>query len=283
MAKYTFFNLPKVSPEEVNRGTIALIGSRIETKSIHKAYGVKNAAEILRKVSVEYVGYVNRDKSIINDYDVVDLGDFNAKRIGKVVRSVIDRGGVPIVVGGDHATTFFATQYMHFTNLLWLDAHLDMQEFGDFGATKAINHANVLLQIVKQRRNLNITVAGFRGFSTPKIEIARAAKLGISYLSPNEIREDLHYYLSKAQVISLDLDFFDATEFRSTRVPEINGYRVSEFIQMLIRTKLKYVKYFDIVEYCPNIDTGFVDAKILVQIIPLIIGRIIDSIGLEIV
>ena len=277
IAEHTFYNLPKISPEEINKGTIALIGSRIETSSIHKAYGVKNAAEILRRVSVEYVGYIDYKRSIVNDYDVVDLGDFDAEQIGEVVKNVVDRGGIPFVIGGDHATTFFATRYIHFTNLLWLDAHLDMQDLGDYGAARKINHANSLLQIVKHRKNLSVIVAGFRGFSTPKIELSRASKLGITYLSPEEIRGNLRYYLAKAQVISMDLDFFDATEFRSTRVPEINGYKVNEFVHVIANTELRDIKYFDIVEYCPEIDIGFVDAKILVQIIPLIIGRIIDG------
>ena len=277
ISEQTFFSLPKVELDDISNGTIALIGSTVETKSIHRAYGVRSAAKILRKVSLEYVGYINDDRSIINDHDVVDLGDFNAEELGEVVKGVVDNGGVPIVIGGDHATTFYATRYIKFTNVLWLDAHLDMQDIGDYGSSEDVNHANVLLNIIRNTKGLNVVVAGFRGFSTPKIELSRAERLGVSYLSPEELKNKLHDILMKADIISLDLDFFDATEFRSTRVPEIRGFKLNDFIDIIRNTKLLEIKYLDIVEYCPEIDTGFIDAKILVQIIPLIIGSIINA------
>ncbi len=272
----TFFNLPRVDISDVTKGTIVLIGSTVESKSIHKKYGVGKAVNILRSVSMEYVGYVNNSYALLHDYDIVDLGDFKAKELSKIVRSVINKGGKTVVIGGDHSTTYYSLKEIDFSNLLWLDAHLDLQDETDYGVSSEINHANVLMRIINERRNISVSVLGFRGFSTPKVEIDRAKKLGVNIVNSDETLRELPKHIEEAHAISFDLDFFDASEFSATRVPETKGIRISDFFRALSNIKNRGdIRYMDFVEYCPEIDPGFVNAKILVQIIPLIIGYLL--------
>jgi len=273
----TFYGLPFVSIEDITKGTIALIGSKVVTESIHRPYGVEKAAEVLREVSEEYVGYMTESYDVLHERDVVDLGDFSAEELGDVVREVINRGGIAIVIGGDHATTYYSLRKVALESILWLDAHLDLASEEDYAGSVEINHANALMRLAKLHNGLRVTVAGFRGFSTPKIELERARELGVNIIMGTEEVNKIHNIMETVDAISLDTDFFDALEFKATRVPEIKGFSVNKFMDLLKSIQRVNAKYFDIVEYCPEIDPGLVHAKILVQVIPFIIGVFIKS------
>ena len=270
VTKIGFFGVPRVSIHDVVEGTIALIGSRIFTKSLHKDYGVGIAVKILRRVSNEYTGYAPSIDSYVLDKDVVDLGDFDERSIGDMVSQVIEKGGVAIVIGGDHATSYYALSKTSLRSITWLDAHLDLE------TSSNVTHASVLRHLVMEK-GLKGKVIGFRGYSSFREEIKEADKLGIRITSWPFSDDILIKSLQETQSVSLDTDFFDATLFRATRVPEILGYSPTKFVQILRRLPETSAKYFDITEYCPAIDPGYIHAKILVQILIEIIALFIRS------
>jgi len=272
----TFFNLPPATVNDVVEKTIALIGSKVFTKSIHKPYGVWKAAKVIRNMSKEYSGYLHEWKVDIHEKDVVDLGDYDRSKLGSIVKKVIDEGGIAIVIGGDHATTYYALKNVDVESLLWLDAHLDLAEKKSYYGSERINHANVL-QFLLNEKELSVTIVGFRGHSTPKSEINRIKKYKLSLLSADVDSTQLSELFSNHFAISLDLDFFDATEIRATRVPEINGFSLKDFIIALGTVGDVRARYFDIVEYCPDIDRGYVDAKVISQVLLYVIALFIRS------
>jgi len=273
----TFYGLPKVNVDDVVKGTIAILGSRITTKSIHPPHGVEKATYVLRKVSDEYSGYIPYLGITLHDKDVVDLGDFDKDTIGETVKTVIELGGIAFVIGGDHATTFYALEKVEgLNNIVWLDAHLDLANQGDFGIEEEISHASALYNIL-EKKNIEATIIGFRGHSTPVVERERVNKLRIKTVSDLRDERLVVSLLKNADAVSLDIDFFDAAEFIATRVPEIGGISVREFLKIITKIDHLNARYFDITEYCPDIDPGHVYAKILVQLIPYIIGLFIRS------
>ncbi|MHA1589410.1 MAG: arginase family protein [Candidatus Njordarchaeales archaeon] len=268
----TFFGVPKVSINDVVDGTIALIGSKIATESMHKPYGVGSAARVLRKVSCEYTGYIPALNIDIHEKDVVDLGDYDESSIGSAVRGVLKRGGIAIVIGGDHATTYYALKDSGVKSILWLDAHLDISE------EEKVSHASALRHLIRNSNGrIRTIVIGFRGYSTPRMEINYAKKLGLEIIPYPFPQEYLKKALEKADAISLDMDFFDAVFFKATRVPEILGMSLSEFIIRLRSVSKLNAVYFDFVEYCPEIDLGYTHGKILAQLILEVISAFIKS------
>ncbi len=274
--KYTFFGIPHVKLYDVTNRTIALLGSTILTKSIHSPCGINKAADVIRKASIEYTGFLSHLDIEIHERDVVDLGNFSRENIGRAVMGVLENGGIPIVIGGDHATTYYTLSEVELSPLLWLDAHLDFALKTFHGERiNDVFHGNVLRLLV-EKHNLETTIAGFRGYSTFGEELKSVQKLGIKLIFAEETTtERLKKLIEEHVAVSLDVDFFDATYFNAARVPELCGMKPSDLIIALRNINHSKVRYFDIVEYCPRNDIGYVHAKILSQIILEIIGMFI--------
>ena len=114
----TFFGIPSEKVENIVKGTIAIIGSKISSKSMHSSCGNDLAAKAIRKVSIEYTGYIPALDFDLFDYDLVDLGDYDRDEIALTVKAVINAGGLPIIIGGDHITTFYSLKEISFQNIL---------------------------------------------------------------------------------------------------------------------------------------------------------------------
>ncbi|MHA1617121.1 MAG: arginase family protein [Candidatus Njordarchaeales archaeon] len=267
----TFFGIPKVSPDDVVKGTIAIIGANIVTKSVHKEYGVGRAARVLREVSQEYTGHIPALDIDIHEKDVVDVGDFGREDLGRVVNKILENGGVVLVIGGDHATTYYSLRDTNLEHIVWLDAHLDIYP------ENKVSHASALRYLLVGDNKKRATIIGFRGYSTPKIELEQVKELGIDIISYPFLEEELIRRLESAEAISLDIDFFDAFVFKATRVPEILGINPKDFILVLRKLKNVRARYFDLVEYCPEIDVGYVHGKLLVQMILEVIAVFLRS------
>lgn len=274
----SFFNLPRLNLKEARRGitksTIALIGSKVVTESMHPSKGMKRAPDIIRNVSQEFTGYLPKLGIDLHLKDVIDLGNYGTARIGQAVKTVLERKGTPFVIGGDHATTYFALKDVDISSILWLDAHTDLAKEEEIPHAKEISHGSALKLLVE--KGAKAVVMGFRGYSTVKKEIKRAEKLGVE-IYPYPFREGrLINFLEECQALSLDLDFFTGTDFPAVRVPEIYGPQVSDFIQILREAHLG-PSYIDVIEYLPSRDPNRYYAILLSQILLELLGQLLQG------
>ncbi len=267
----SFLNLPRVDVNDVTKGTIALIGSTIVSVSEHEPYGQEKSPEVIRLASLEYTGFIDYLERSVVDLDVVDLGDFNKDSIGDVVNNVIKQGGEVIVFGGDHSTTFYALRNLRQPNKLTvLDAHLDFADVEINPEAEQYSHGFVNKLLAE--KGWKIEIFGYRAYSSFPEEYKEAKHHGAHIIPWFKNEEDLGNVLQKCEFLSIDMDFFDASSFPATRVPEIGGPTLREFISILRRIKQFSVKYIDIVEYTPDLDPHRVYAKMLSILIMELIG-----------
>ena len=73
---FTFFGFPSTSIEHITSSTIAIVGSLCVSKSMHPTYGQHKAVKLLRKLSREYDTHNLHIGYELENFDIVDLGDY---------------------------------------------------------------------------------------------------------------------------------------------------------------------------------------------------------------
>jgi len=268
----TFFGFPRTTYENVTKETIAIVGSKAVSKSIHPSFGQKKATRLLRKLSWEYDTHNMHIKCELENFDIVDLGDFDPRTLQIVIPETLKRGARVIILGGDHTTTYYALRNVSIHDILFLDAHLDSEEY-----TSSFHHGCIVRRLLEEKENTRIKLLGFRGYSTLASEYEYLREKGVNIVSwpvPEHVLVD---EISRNEAISIDLDFFDPTSFQAVRVPEVFGADFSEFIYLINRLEKTDAKYFDLVEYAPNIDPGYVCGKKLIQLLLEILALLVRS------
>ncbi len=271
----TFLGFPRGTVEDVTKGTIGLIGSTIVSKSEHEPYGQERAAREIRRCSFEYTGYIDYLNKSIEEFDVIDLGDFGRDDLCKVVKGVLGNKGKAIVFGGDHTTTYYSLHCLKPDNLVVLDAHLDFADQTINREAESISHGfvNKLLS----EKGWRIEIFGIRAYSSfpEEYQLAKDANARVIPWFGNE--DKLVEMLVKSRYLSIDMDFFDASSFTATRVPELGGPTPREFIRALRSLSKLEVNYLDLVEYAPDLDATRVNCKIISMLIFELIAKIITK------
>lgn len=271
LSDLTFLGVPKGSVDDVTNGTIVLIGSLVVSKTEHEPFGQEKASRYIRECSFEYTGYVDYlDRSVV-DLDVVDLGDAGGVDLCKTVRGVLDNGGKVIVFGGDHTTTYYALECLEPSELTVLDAHFDFADEKVNPDAEPISHG--FINKLLSRKGWRIRIFGARAYSSFPMEFEWARKAGAElypwYNNQNLLKE----LVGISEFLSLDTDFFDASSFPATRVPEVGGATPREFIDALRSVQGFKARYVDIVEYAPDLDQTRVCCKIISNIIFELIAK----------
>ncbi|MDB4991496.1 MAG: uncharacterized protein JWN04_6674 [Myxococcaceae bacterium] len=183
---------------------------------------------------------------------VADLGDVDpdgsrmdhvGRRLGKVVRELLERGARPLVLGGDHSLTHYvlseAVAQVERFGIIHFDAHHDM------GPSQTLSHANVFREAIESERVVSITQIGLRVIervspyatrvACPKRSIvtAREAQRGLALEHLQRLPKDIPYYLS------FDIDCIDAAVARETGTPAFGGLSfelASELVDYIART-----------------------------------------------
>jgi len=273
VTKYSFFGFPRVSYRHVTRDTIAIIGSLCVSKSIHPCYDQIAAARVLRKLSREYDTHNLHIRYELENYDIVDLGDYPPDKLSSIVSSVLRQNARVIVVGGDHTTTYYGIRDTELTSIAIFDAHLDSEVLDN----NTFHHGCVIRRIISELPKISVRIIGFRGYSTLKRELEFVQKKNIKVYDWPVSHEVILEELSMNDAVSIDLDFFNPNSFWAVRVPEVLGVDFSEFVQLVNMLESTKSRYIDIVEYIPKIDLGFICGKCLIQLILEILALLVRS------
>jgi arginase len=202
----------------------------------------------------------------------------------------VARGNFPLVLGGDHSCAIgtwsgvkSALPEHDRLGLLWIDAHMDSHTF-DTTPSRAIHGMPLacllghgddhLINVVSTRPKLfpeNICLIGTRSFEQG--EAALLQKLGVRIFFMDEIRQRGIEAVWKEAMsivqdqtagfgISLDLDVLDPMEEPGVGSPEPGGILKNLLIEMLatIKDNPNFLA-MEIVEYNPYLDTNFVTAN----------------------
>lgn len=217
---------------------------------------------------------------------IVDVGDAdmvhtdtaashaNAER---AVRKILERGALPVVLGGDHAVNIPCIRAFSDhgpIHIVQIDAHLD---FVDVRHGVREGHGNPMRRAAEQSHVSGLTQIGIRNVSSTTREgYEDARQRGSTILSVRQARKaGIEGVLAKIPAgaryyVTIDIDGFDPSIAPGTGTPSHGGflyYEVMEILQGLAQQG--DVVGVDLVEVAPAYDpsgiTGILAAQVLLN------------------
>jgi agmatinase len=232
------------------------------------------------------VVYLPRDEVRIvdvGDADIVHTDTAASHRNAEAaVRKILERGALPVVLGGDHAVNipciraFAGAPPIH---LVQIDAHLD---FVDVRHGVREGHGNPMRRAAEQAHVTGLTQLGIRNVSSTAREGYEDARCcGSTIRSVRQFRQlgparvlelipaSVRYY------VTIDIDAFDPSIAPGTGTPSHGGFlywEVLEFLQGLARRG--EVAGIDLVEVAPAYDPSGITAILAAQLLLNFLGFI---------
>jgi agmatinase len=229
--------------------------------------------------------------------DLIDYGDVagdpmdlaGAKRFATAtVRAALERGALPLVVGGDHSTTqpvMAAYEGMGPVSLLHVDAHLDFRDEVD-GVRDGYSSP------VRRSREMpwvgSIVQVGMRGVgSAREQEVREASELGNVIVTATELHERgpdavLRHLTDGPWHVSLDVDGLDPTIAPATGFPVPGGITFDEAAGILRGIARRgQLAGIDVDEIHPDIDLRGMTALTILRLFGLLMGETVRATGRE--
>ncbi|MFI5341255.1 MAG: agmatinase [Candidatus Methylomirabilales bacterium] len=218
------------------------------------------------------------------DVDIVALDlEGNFQRISDAVETVVARGAMPVVLGGDHSITFPAVR--GFTShgplsLVHIDAHLDYRE--EVGGVR-FGHGCPIRRIAELPFIGDIVTLGIRGLRAKEEDLEAAAARGNRIVSAAAMRRD-GLAAALAQVphaeriyVTLDVDALDPGVAPGTGTPDPGGLTYTEVRDLLQGIARKgHIVGCDLVEVNPWLDPTGVTPLTGAQLIIEFLASIFD-------
>lgn len=217
----------------------------------------------------------------VGDADIIHTDTAASHRNAEAaVRRILERGAMPVVLGGDHAVNIpciraFADQPP--IHLVQIDAHLD---FVDVRHGVREGHGNPMRRAAEQAHVTGLTQLGIRNVSSTAREgYEDARRRGATIRSVRQFRRlgtegvlelipaGARYY------VTIDIDAFDPSIAPGTGTPSHGGFlywEILEFLQGLARRG--DVVGIDLVEVAPAYDPAGITAILAAQILLNFLG-----------
>jgi agmatinase len=232
--------------------------------------GSRFAPRAIREASLNIETYSLRTGVDIENVSIHDAGDLHTvdditetlKRLSLVTRDILDAGKMPIFIGGEHSITQAPVRSLpKSVGVVSFDAHGDLRD--EYGGGK-FSHATVLRRITDIVGTDGVMVCGIRALCKEEVELIKSKK--IQTLTPWEIREiGLAEAVKQVQTftrrfqhtyLTIDIDALDPAFAPGVANPEFEGLWPSEILPLAAAVADERMIAFDLVEVCPNYDTG---------------------------
>lgn len=253
----------------------------------------KKVLDSLRKTS-DFVESFDLDKkrNLLDNVRVADVSNLKLKNLDEITkktREILDMGKIPLIIGGNHLLTLFTLKAFKDVKLIVFDAHSDLKDVYDYKIFREmdfvkgikfnprVNDATWLRRACEFLDPKNILLIGIR--SSDEFDLDFIEKNGISYFTPNQIRdniskikEKLRRFIKNSRVyISLDMDVFDPSIAPAVHHPEPNGLFLHQFMDLIDAFKGKLVG-LDLccVKHSKDNRTEFLATRTVFEILSLI-------------
>ena len=310
----TFFNTPNCTNLDELSADVAFLGAPQELgKVLRNLSGQRWAPQAIRDQRRYYyytgreddpkrpgsqlaVGRFNPDTGVedLKGVTMADCGDVNIlptdgmanfDRITKVVKKILNRGAFPVVIGGDHATTFpvvRAFDKYQSLDIVQFDAHLDFSD--EFEGVKIFEGSPI-----KRSSELpfvrNITQIGLE-LVRSKEPFLLAQEYGVKIITAEKFREigvdEVVNSIPQAEniYITIDIDVLASSVAPGTGTPAIAGLTYLELKRALTGiTKRGRVVGFDICEVDPFVDINNVTSRVSAELMLHLLAAIFPPKG----
>lgn len=203
----------------------------------------------------------------------------------KMVRKIVEKGAIPVVLGGDHGISIPVAKALDChenVTLIQFDAHLDWaderlgQRYGNGSPCRRISemsHFNGMAQL------------GVRGVgSSLRSDFEDARAYGSVIMSPKEIRkmgiENAIDKIPKSEkyFVTIDIDAIDGSLAPGSGSPSFGGFNYDEMNEMLeLIAKKGEIVGFDFVEVSPSYDLNGTTSLLASRLILDFIGFILKE------
>jgi agmatinase len=232
-------------------------GSRFAPRAIRDAslnietYSMRTGVDI-EKVPIHDAG----------DLHVVDNLEETLGRLSRITKDILSSQKVPVCIGGEHTIALGVVRSLpKSVGVVSFDAHGDLRD--EYGGSR-FSHATVLRRISEVVGTDGVFICGLRAICEEEMEFIQQHE--IQKMSPWEIHE---IGLSKAAervkaftenfdhvYLTVDSDALDPAFAPGVANPEFNGLTPHELVSLVSTVAGDRLIGFDVVEVCPNYDTG---------------------------
>ncbi len=258
---------------------IAIIGIPFDEKSCYLR-GAAKGPQAIRAASTSKAINPWTELGVNLEEDVVikDLGDLEISEdykevyslIEKKITAILEKGAVPIVLGGDHSISFpivrAVSRKFKALDILHFDAHPDLYQelYGD-----PLSHACPFARIVEEGLAKHLVQVGIRAATGEQRE--KALRHGVRMIEMKDIEEGLTLDFTKPLYISFDMDALDPAFAPGVSHHEPGGLTTRQVIEILQGLKADIVG-MDVVELNPERDPTGITAAAAVKIIKETVG-----------
>ena len=187
------------------------------------------------------------------------------------VARLLESGGRPIVLGGDHSITYPVLRAMrpHHSHLsvLHVDAHPDLYE--DFAGDR-YSHACPFARALEERLLDELVQVGIRAGTGP--QRAQAERFGVEVIDMDAWVAGRRPALAYPVYLSIDLDGLDPAYAPGVAHPEPGGLSVRDVLTVLHQLDVPIVGA-DVVELNPDLDPRELTAGVAAKLVKEIAGR----------
>jgi len=310
---HTFFGVPSQNEAAGTRADVAFLGVPFDLGTTQRP-GARFGPEAVRAASAwwQYArdeegkaagdgigpgraeGWYDLDRRewILRGVAMADWGDVritptdiavNLDRITEGVRAILDRGSLPVVVGGDHAVTYPAIRAFAGRGPLHVVQFDSHQDFVDERHGVRFGHGNVIRRASELPFVMGISQIGLRGLQKYPEPLEAAGRYGIRVVTASELRRR-GPRAAAASVpagarcyLTLDIDALDIASAPGTGTPEPGGLIFSEVRDAVraIASRCRIVG-LDLVEVSPPYDWAEVTARGAARLLLDVLSAIFD-------
>jgi len=250
-----------------------VVGVPYDHTSSYRA-GSRFAPHAIREASVNIETFSLRAGVDVENVAIHDAGDLHIvddvsqtlSRVEAVTKDILGARKIPVLIGGEHTITLGAVRSLpDSVGVVSFDAHGDLRN--EYGGGE-ISHATVLRRITEKVGTENVLVLGIRAVCKEEVDFIKEHH--IEKLTPWELRamglteaaKRVEAFARKFQhtYMTIDSDALDPGFAPGIANPEFNGLTPDELITLATTVANERMIGFDLVEVCPNYDTGITSA-----------------------
>jgi agmatinase len=236
------------------------------------------ALQSLRRESWRVEPYdMERNVNLIGNLKIADIGNYSATGPADILRNtkkILDWGKFPLILGGQHTLTLFATgAFPPYVKVIDFDAHTDIKDKDCFTSQK-FSHMTWVRRFCETRGPENIAIVGARSEDEDDMDYIR--NNGVLCFTAQDVKnnfksvkEQLENFAAGSLVyVTLDIDVFDPAIAPAVSYPEPGGIFFTQFAGLI--ENIRSVVGMDIVEVEPMQDnrvTEFLAIKCIFEVL----------------
>lgn len=298
----TFLRAPLCTDLDQLTGTVAVMGVPFDEGSPYLA-GSRMGPRALREHSLRFVGggskgyYDPESERQYLEYEmanglIIDTGDVDIlptnvektfENITYATRRILDRGCMPLVLGGDHSITYPVVKaFDRPLHVVHFDAHTD---YAPFVHDLRFTNQHPFRHITPMKHVLSLTQVGIRSLRESEEMVGGSRRDGNRVVTMSEFRRlgakgiAAVVPANAACYVSIDVDVLDISLVPGCVSAEPNGMNYAELRDTLREIAVRAnVIGFDFVEVNPQLDVGTgVTSYLGVHTVIEFLGKICDQ------